>query len=89
MPLALAFPEHRTFHAEVALPSVWPADKRSKTISDPAVFFQRQVTVSGRTLVVDAEYRTFADSIPAERVKGYLEQLDEATRTAAYALAWP
>jgi len=89
MPLALPFPEHRTFHAEVTLPSAWPADKRSKTISDPAVFFQRQVTVSGRMLVMDAEYRTFADSIPAERVKDYLQQLDEVARTSTYALGWP
>ncbi|MFZ1072120.1 MAG: DUF3857 domain-containing protein [Verrucomicrobiia bacterium] len=90
MPLALEFPEHRLFHAEVALPSAaWPADKRNKTISDPALFFHRQVTLSGRLLVMDAEYRTFADSIPAERVQGYLQQLDEAARTASYSLGWP
>ncbi len=89
MPLALDFPEHRIFHAEVALPAAWPADKRNKTISDPAFFFQRQVTVSGRLLVLEAEYRTFADSIPADRVKDYLQQLDEAARTSSYALGWP
>jgi hypothetical protein len=89
MPLALAFPEHRLFHAEVILPAVWPADVRNKTISDPAFFFQRQVTVSGRKLVLEAEYRTFADSIPPDRVKDYLQQLDEAARTSSYALGWP
>jgi hypothetical protein len=89
MPLALEFPEHRIFRAEVTLPAVWPADKRNKTISDPAFFFQRQVTVSGRKLVLEAEYRTFADSIPADRVKGYLQQLDEAARASGYALGWP
>ena len=89
MPLALDYPEHRIFHAEVTLPGVWPADKRNKTISDPAFFFQRQVAVSGRKLVLDAEYRTFADSIPADRVKDYLQQLDEAARTSTYALGWP
>ena len=88
MPLALEFPEHRIFRAEVILPSAWPADKRNKTISDPAFFFQRQVTVSGRKLVLEAEYRTFADSIPADRVKGYLQQLDEAARASSYALGW-
>jgi hypothetical protein len=89
MPLALEFPKHRIFRAEVTLPAVWPADKRNKTISDPAFFFQRQVTVSGRKLVLEAEYRTFADSIPADRVKGYLQQLDEAARASSYALGWP
>jgi hypothetical protein len=88
MPLALEFPEHRIFRAEVTLPSAWPADKRNKTISDPAFFFQRQVTVSGRKLVLEAEYRTFADSIPADRVKSYLEQLDEAARISTYSLGW-
>ena len=88
MPLALDFPEHRIFHAEVTLPSAWPADKRNKTISDPAFFFQRQVTVSGRMLVMDAEYRTYADSIPADRVKDYLQQLDEAARASSYSLGW-
>ncbi|MGO9001941.1 MAG: DUF3857 domain-containing transglutaminase family protein [Limisphaerales bacterium] len=88
MPLALEFPEHRVFRAEVILPRVWPTDKRNKTISDPAFFFQRQLTVSGRKLVLEAEYRTFADSIPADRVKGYLQQLDEAARVSSYALGW-
>ncbi len=88
MPLALEFPEHRIFRAEVTLPAAWPADKRNKTISDPAFFFQRQVTVSGRKLVLEAEYRTFADSIPADRVKGYLQQLNEAARASSYALGW-
>jgi transglutaminase-like putative cysteine protease len=89
MPLALEFPEHRLFRAEVILPRVWPVCKRNKTISDPAFFFQRQLTVSGRKLVLEAEYRTFADSIPADRVKGYLQQLDEAARASSYALGWP
>jgi hypothetical protein len=89
MPLALAYPEHRVFRAEVILPGVWPAARRNKTISDPAFSFQRQLTVSGRRLVLEAEYRTFADSIPADRVKGYLQQLDEAARASSYALGWP
>jgi len=89
MPLALEFPEHRIFRAEVALPAAWPADKRNKMISDPAFFFQRQLTVSGRKLVLEAEYRTFADSIPPERVKSYLQQLDEAARASSYSLGWP
>jgi transglutaminase-like putative cysteine protease len=89
MPLALEYPEHRIFHAEAALPAAWPADKRNKTISEPEFFFQRQVTVSGRKLVMEAEYRTFADSIPADRVKGYLQQLDEAARVSDYALGLP
>jgi hypothetical protein len=89
MPLALEFPEHRVFRAEVSLPGVWPADNRNKTISDPAFFFQQHLTVSGRMLVLEAEYRTFADSIPADRVKDYLQQLDEAARASGYALGWP
>jgi hypothetical protein len=88
MPLALDFPEHRIFRAEVTLPSAWPADKRNKTISDPAFYFQRQVTVSGRKLVLEAEYHTFADSIPADRVMSYLQQLDEAAQASVYALSW-
>jgi transglutaminase-like putative cysteine protease len=89
MPLALGFPDHRIFRAEVNLPKAWPADKRNKTISDPAFFFQRQLTVSGRKLVLEAEYHTFADSIPADRVKGYLQQLDEAARASSFSLIWP
>lgn len=89
MPLALEYPEHQLFRAEVTLPAVWPADKRNKTISDPAFFFQRQVTVSGRKLVLEAEYRTSTDSIPPERVKDYLQELDEAARASSYALRWP
>jgi hypothetical protein len=88
MPLALEFPEHRIFRAEVILPGVWPADNRNKTINDPAFFFQRHLTVSGRRLVLEAEYRTFADSIPADRVKDHLQQLDEAARASSYALSW-
>jgi hypothetical protein len=45
--------------------------------------------LSGRKLVIEAEYRTFADSIPPERVKDYLQQLDEAARASTYALGWP
>jgi len=89
MPLALDFPEHRIFHAEVTLPAAWPVYKRNKTISDPEFFFQNQLTVSGRKLVMDAEYRTFADSIPADQVKGYLQQLDEAAHASSYSLGWP
>jgi hypothetical protein len=89
MPLALGFPDHRIFRAEVSLPGVWPADNRNKTINDPAFFFQRHLTVSGRLLVLEAEYRTYADSIPPDRVKEYLQQLDEAARVSIYALGWP
>ena len=88
MPLALEFPEHQIFHAEAILPAVWPPYKRNKTISDPEFFYQNQLNVSGRKLVMEAEYRTFADSIPAGRVKGYLQQLDEAARASNYALEW-
>ena len=89
MPLALGFPDHRIFRAEVNLPGAWPADNRNKTINDPAFFFQRHLTVSGRLLVLEAEYRTYADSIPPDRVKEYLQQLDEAARVSIYALGWP
>ena len=40
-------------------------------------------------LVLEAEYRTSADSIAPERVKDYLQELDEAARASSYALRWP
>jgi hypothetical protein len=38
---------------------------------------------------LDAEYRTFADSIPADQVKDHLQQLDEAARVSSHTLNWP
>jgi transglutaminase-like putative cysteine protease len=84
MPLAVQYPVHQIFHAEVSLVTVWPISPSNTTIQNPAFYFQRLVNVVDGRLFLDCEYRSWADAVAPDAVPGYVHDLDSATDALGY-----
>ena len=88
LPLGISFPQHQILRTEVTLPGAWLFQTDSKSISDPAFAFRKDIRSAGDKLVMEYEYQSLTDSVPAGRVGQYLERLDQASQSLGYTLAW-
>jgi len=88
MPLGITFPEHQVVRMEVALPEAWPAESSDQTVTDPAFFFHMSCRCLGSKLVLQYEYSSLADSVPAGRMPDYLAHVAEASKLLGYTLTW-
>ena len=88
MPVGVPFPQHQFLRTEVTLPEIWPPDGQNKTISDPAFYFQKNFTCRGNRLVMEWEYRSVADSVPANRSPEFIQHLNDASKALGYSLSW-
>lgn len=88
MPLSVPFPAHKFLKIEVMLPVGATARGESKTISDPAFFYQMKLRNLGTRLEMTYEYHSLADSVPPELMTAYLNHLDEASRSLDFGLVW-
>ncbi len=79
-PLAIPFPEHQILRTEATLPSDWPYGASDKTISDPTFTFRKTAQCLGNKLVMEYEYQSLTDSIPADQVGEYLQRLDQCSQ---------
>ncbi len=86
MPMALPFPVHQIFHAEMALSSNLPTDPANVTYRDPAFFFQRTSSVAGAMLYVNYEYRSLADAVMPEALANYAKDVGGATDALGYTI---
>ncbi|MGD0412822.1 MAG: DUF3857 domain-containing protein [Verrucomicrobiota bacterium] len=86
MPLGLNYPEHQVFRAEITLPFPLRVDPGPWTVNNPAFHFQKSVALSGGKAVVEFEYESLAEEVPAEAMPGYARQLDQASRWLGYEL---
>jgi len=77
-PLGLSYPEHQMFHAEITLPVPTRVDTGIWPVDNPAFHFNKSVRLIGGEVVVEQEYETLAEAVPAEAMPGYLRQLDQA-----------
>lgn len=88
LPLGTGFPQHQILRTEATLPAAWPFDADSKTISDPAFTFRKNMRCSGNLLVVEYEYQSLADSVPPDRVEQYLPRLNQSSQSLGCSLTW-
>jgi len=88
LPLAVAHPQHRILRTEVRLPSPWSGDSDNKIISGGSFFFRESRQCGGNSLVMEYEYRSLQDSVPAAQVADHLRKLDQAEKSLGYSLVW-
>jgi len=88
MPLSVPFPQHQIVRTEVTLPEPWPAKTDSKFVSDPAFSLRMNMRQSGKLLVMDYEYQSYTDCVPASRAGTYVQKLTEASRSLGTSLSW-
>ena len=88
MPVSVPFPDHQILRIEITLPVAWPAETASKTVSDPAFFFQKSLNCSGNHIVMLCEYQSLLDSAGPDRAAEYIQHLNEASKALAYSVSW-
>jgi transglutaminase-like putative cysteine protease len=86
MPLALKYPEHQVFRAEITLPLSNPVAPGTWAVNNPAFHFHKTVLRSGGKVLLEQEYDTLADSVPVDALPNYLSQLDQASDLLGYSL---
>jgi transglutaminase-like putative cysteine protease len=88
MPLALRFPRHEIFRAEINLPRNWLVPNENRTIEDPNFSYRIRRTTALRQLTLEYEYQSLADSVPPNQVGRYVQHLDDAFHDVGYSLFW-
>ena len=83
-PLAVPYPIHRIFHAEVNVTSSLPVDSDNVTIDRPAYYFRRTAAIVGGNLVLNFEYRSLADAVAPFGVPAYVHDLNSVSDALAY-----
>jgi transglutaminase-like putative cysteine protease len=88
MPLAITHPRHEILRTEVLLPEPWPIENARRTIRGAAAELTRELTYSGTTLVIEYEFRSLTNWVPAAAVPAHLKSLDEMEDLLGYTLTW-
>jgi hypothetical protein len=88
MPVSVPFPEHQILRTKITLPVLWNADSLSKTVSDPAFIFQKNLKCAGNKVVLNCEYQSLKDSIRPDEAAQYIQHLNQASKALAYSLSW-
>ncbi len=88
MPVAVPFPEHQILRTEVTLPTAWPADSASKTVSDAAFFFQKDLKSFGNKIIMNCEYQSLTDSVEPDQSAQYIQDLSRASKSLGYSVSW-
>jgi hypothetical protein len=89
MPLGISFPVHQILRTEVTLPRAWLPDGNNQNYFDSVFSFRKNLHSTGRQLVMEYEYQSLADSLPAESVPDHLQRLNQAVQSMGYTLVWP
>ena len=88
LPLAVAFPQHQILRTEITIPATWNFGNETKHILDPAFDFRKQTRRVGKKLVLEYEYQSLADFVPAYRTEEYLQNLGKAAKCFGDAFVW-
>jgi hypothetical protein len=88
MPVAAPFPQHQILRTEVTLPILMRTETVSKTTTDPAFSFQKNVKSSGHKIVMNCEYRSLADSAGPDQAAQYIQDLNQASKSLSYTVDW-
>jgi hypothetical protein len=82
------FPQHQILRTEITLPADWSLVDEDKHILDPAFAFRKQANHTSTKLVVEYEFQSLADMVPAERSGEYLQRLGEVSKALGNTLIW-
>jgi hypothetical protein len=85
MPLAVPFPVHQIFHAEVNV-SALPVDSDNVIIDHPALYFHRTATIIGGKLILNYEFRSWTDAVAADALPAYVSDLNAVVEALGYTL---
>ena len=88
MPVSVPFPEHQILRTKITLPAAWSADIISKTVSDPAFVFQKNLKCSGNKIVMNCEYQSLKDFTGPDQAAQYIQHLNQASKALAYSVTW-
>jgi hypothetical protein len=88
LPLGLAFPQHQILRTEISIPATWSYDETTRNIVDPAFVLRKQSRRVGRKLVLEYEYQSTSDSVPAYRMDEYLQNLDRFSKCLGDSFVW-
>jgi hypothetical protein len=85
-PLAVPYPIHQIFHAEVNVTSSLPADSENVTMDRSAFYFHRTAAIVGGSgnLVLNFEYRSWTDAVAAPAMPAYVHDLTSVADSLAY-----
>jgi transglutaminase-like putative cysteine protease len=86
MPLGLTWPEHQIFRAEIILPDLAPVDTGYRTIENAAFHFHKSVRASASKVLLEEEYISLTDAVPAALAPAYSQQLDQVFDLLDYTL---
>jgi hypothetical protein len=87
MPLALSYPRHVLFRADITTAEKVPVDTGDRTIENPAFYFRKAVTIPPGRVLLEEEFDTRADAVPADAMPGYLQQLQAAYNLTGFILS--
>ncbi|HSY19894.1 MAG TPA: DUF3857 domain-containing transglutaminase family protein, partial [Candidatus Acidoferrales bacterium] len=88
LPLAVDYPQHLVLRTEVKIPTTWSYSKEDKNIDDPAFVFHKQVRRIANQLVLQYEYQSLADNVPAARTDEYLQNLGTISKYLGDLFVW-
>jgi hypothetical protein len=83
MPLAVRYPVHQIFHAEVNV-SALPVDPVNVTIDRPAFYFRRTAAIIRDKLVLNYEYRSWTDAVAPYAVPAYVRDQNSIAEALGY-----
>jgi hypothetical protein len=86
MPMALPYPVHQIFHAEMNATAGLPADPTDLKLNDSAFFFQRTLGLNAGKMYINYEYRAFSDAVAPESMPAYVRDVDSALGSLEYLL---
>jgi len=88
MPLAVEHPRRIVHRTSVRLPEDWPKDRGGQTISSKAAVLREKHSCNRSKLVMEYEFETTTNSIPASHVSEYLQAIDRMEGALGYTLTW-
>ncbi|MES1180638.1 MAG: transglutaminase family protein, partial [Verrucomicrobiota bacterium] len=88
LPLALDFPQHQILRTEISVPTSWTYDLENKSIVDPAFVFRKQSRRAGNKLILEYDYQTLSDFVPANRTEAYFQNLDNVSKCYGNGFVW-
>jgi len=88
LPLAVDYPQHLVLRTEITVPTSWTYAKEDKSIIDPAFTFYKQSRRVGNKLILEYDYQSLADFVPAIRTGEYLENLGSISKYLGDSFVW-
>ena len=88
LPLAVGFPQHQILRTEISVPTSWTYSKENKTVLDPAFSFRKQSHREDNKLILEYDYQSLADFVPADRTDEYLQNLTQVAKCFGDEIIW-